>query len=110
MKAENKEKHHFIFTNRKNPPQGIMSTILGVISLFLLIHLIVASFHMGGNVSLREGTALFLSFVMSLAGLILGAFGKAVKNAFYLLCYIGIGLCLVNFIACGVILYLGMYT
>lgn len=110
MATEKKEKHHFIFTNRKNPPQGIMSTVLGVLSLFLTVFLIIVSYNMGGNATVREGAGLMVSWLLSLGGLICGAFGKAVKNVFYLFCYIGIGLNLLNFIVCSIILYIGMYA
>lgn len=103
-------RHRFIFTSKKNPPQGIMSTILGVLSICMLVHLVLASFRAQGLISVREGAAMLLAFLFSIAGVVCGLVGKNTRNTFHLFCYIGIALNMIAFALCCVVLYIGMYS
>lgn len=104
-----KKKERFIFTNKENPTRGIMSTILGAISIVSIILVIVISFRNGGTISPKYGVSLFLAMIFSVVGVVLGAVAKTEKDKFYLFCYIGIALNLIALLALSMILYIGSY-
>lgn len=106
---ESRKKRHYIFTDKKNPPIGIMSTILGAISITAIALVIVLTFQAEGVAESRYGTTVLLALIFSLTGIVLGILSKMEKEMFYFFSYLGI---ILNFLAiCAVsfILYAGAY-
>lgn len=97
----------FIFTNKTNPPQSIMSTVLGVISLGAVIFTIFMSYENGGEASARYGATCLLSLIFAVVGIFLGVYGKMQKERFYLFSYIGIVLNIATVLLLSGILYAG---
>lgn len=88
----------YIFTNKANAKKGIMSTVLGVISIITLILVIYFSFLRKGLIPERYAAAMLIASVFSLTGLGLGVAGMFEKDKFHL--FPGLGL-LLNIIALG---------
>ena len=106
---EGKKKKHYIFTNKKNPTRGIMSTILGTISIAAIVIVIVLSFHADGVAKRQYGTTVLLALIFSLTGIVLGVLSKLEKDMFYFFSYLGIILNLLAVCAVSFILYAGAY-
>lgn len=101
-------KEGYIFTDKKNPKQGIMSTILGLIagiSIGLAIH---RTYLNQGTALMQYGVVVLLSMVYALAGLILGIRSLMEKDIFRFFPVTGIFLNVVAMAASGIILYLGV--
>ncbi len=105
----NNKKKNYIFTNKKNPPRAIMSTILGVISLAAIAIVTILSFRAQGEAKRQYGTSLFLAMIFSLTGVTLGALAKSEKDKFFFFCYLGIFLNLLALFGISFILYAGAY-
>lgn len=71
-----------MFTDNKHPVRGIMSSILGVISVITIILAIVFTYNAGGQASVRSGAAVFWAACFSVAGLILGIKSRLEKDIF----------------------------
>lgn len=71
-----------MFTDNKHPVRGIMSSILGVISVITIILAIVFTYNAGGQASVRSGVAVFWATCFSVAGLILGIKSRLEKDIF----------------------------
>lgn len=102
-------KNSYIFTNKSHTQKGIMSTILGIISLATLIYAIFMSYQKDGAVPAQYGAAALLATIFSLIGIVIGVISKTEKDKYYVFSYLGIGL---NVLALGVIsavLYAGAY-
>lgn len=84
------KKKNFIFTKKKHPLIGIMSTILGVISVGSLTYAIIYSFVMNGTIPHRFGVASALALFYSLVGMVLGLYCFKLKDVFHLFAVIGI--------------------
>lgn len=105
----NKKKKHYIFTDKKNPPRAVMSSILGAISLGAIAVVTTLTFRTQGNAKGGYGASLFLATIFSLVGVVLGALAKTEKDKFYFFCYLGIFLNLLALGAISFILYAGAY-
>lgn len=104
-----KHKSNYIFTNKKHPKRGIMSTILGMISIISIVLSIYLTFTQRGEAAFNYGIAVVWSLIFSFVGIGLGIAARTEKDRFYLFAYIGI---LLNFAAlAGIsfILYAGAY-
>lgn len=105
----NGKKKNYIFTNKKNPPRAIMSTILGVISLGTIALVTVLCFQAQGEAKRQYGTSLFLAMIFAFVGVVLGVLAKSEKDKFYFFCYLGILLNLLALFGISFILYAGAY-
>lgn len=88
---------------------GVMSTILGALSLASIITVLILSYKAAGEGSRRLGATLFIALAFSISGLFIGAISKTKHDSFMLFCYLGIVLNLIAFFFDCVILYLGIY-
>ena len=98
-------KEGYIFTDKKNPKWGIMSSILGLIagvSVCLAVHL------NGGTAFMQYGAVVLLAMIYAAAGLALGIRSLTEKDIFRVFPIIGILLNVVTMAASGIILYLGV--
>lgn len=103
------KKNSYMFTNKQHTQKGIMSTILGVISLATLAYAIIMSYLKAGNIPRQYGAAALLVMIFAFAGIALGVISKTERDKFYLFAYIGITLNLLALIVISVILYAGAY-
>jgi len=98
----------YIFTDKKNPKWGVMSSILGLIatvSISLAVHL---TYQNKGTALMQYGAVVILSAVYAVAGLVLGIRSLMEKDIFHIFPVIGILLNALTVIAGGIILYLGV--
>ncbi len=98
----------YIFTDKKNPKWGIMSTILGLIatvSISLAVHF---TYQNKGTAPMQYGAVVILSMIYAVAGLALGIRSLMEKDIFRIFPVIGILLNALTVIAGGIILYLGV--
>lgn len=103
-------KNSYIFTNKEHSKKGIMSTILGVISLAALAYAIIMSYQRAGDIPLQYGAVAMLVMIFAFAGIILGVIAKSEKDKYYLFTYLGIGLNVLVLAAISIILYAGAYA
>ena len=97
------------FTNKKHPEKGIMSTILGIISLVSVWMAVYQTFLAKGNASTNMGVVGFLITVFSIVGVILGYISKNEHDKFMFFPYLGMLLNVVALACISVILYAGAY-
>lgn len=102
------QKRNYIFTNRKHSEKGIMSTVLGIISLGSLILAVYFTYQNHGEAMLRYGAVGLLSALFGLTGLVLGVLSQMEKDRYHLFSWLGIGLNMLVLSAVGFILYLGV--
>ena len=102
-------KRKYIFTNKEHTKKGIMSTILGILSLGTLGMAVYLSYLQNGEPSARYGAAGLLAVIFMLAGMTLGIWSTTEKEKFRLFSVLGI---IMNTAAVGMlslILYAGAY-
>ncbi len=104
------KKNSYMFTNREHSRKGIMSTILGTISLATLAYAVVMSYLKAGDVPVQYGAAALLVMLFAFAGIVLGLLARTERDKFYLFSYIGIALNVLALAAISVILYAGAYA
>ena len=97
------------FTNKKHPEKGIMSTILGIISLVSVWAAVYQTFLAKGAASTNMGVVGLMITVFSVAGVILGYISKKEHDKFMLFPYLGMILTVIPLGCISVILYAGAY-
>ena len=97
------------FTNKKHPEKGIMSTILGIISLISVWMAVYQTFLAKGNASTNMGVVGFMITVFSITGVILGYISKNEHDKFLFFPYLGMILNVAALACISVILYAGAY-
>lgn len=98
----------YIFTDKKNPKWGIMSSILGLtatVSIGVAIHLAYLN---RGTALMQYGAAVLLSVIYAVTGLVLGVRSLMQKDIFRFFPVAGILLNAFAFASGGFIMYLGM--
>ncbi len=101
-------KEGYIFTDKKNPKWGIMSSILGLIagsSVCLAVHMTYLN---EGAAQMQHGAVVLLSMIYAAAGLALGIRSLMEKDIFRIFPILGIFLNVLTMVASGLILYLGV--
>lgn len=104
------KKKGYIFTNKEHSEKGIMSTVLGILSIITLTTAVYISYLQKGEISARCGAAAFLATLFMAAGLLLGIWSAAEKEKFRLFSVVGI---ILNILAVGMlslILFAGAYV
>lgn len=109
MSRKNSRKGGYIFTAKKHPEKGIMSTILGVISIVSVAAAVYLSFTKKGSAVAQYGAAVLLVTVFSLVGIVLGILSGMEKDRYRLFPFLGIGLNFVALAMISIILYAGAY-
>ena len=97
------------FTNKKHPEKGIMSAILGVISLVSVGVAVYQTFLARGQASTNMGVAGLMITVFSAIGLVLGYLAKKEHDKFMFFPYLGMVLNVMALGCISVILYAGAY-
>jgi formate-dependent nitrite reductase membrane component NrfD len=100
-------KRGYIFTDKTNPRNGIMSLILGVIAVASICIAVELTYKNNGEALMQYGAAVLLAFVYSIVGLILGIRSLKEPDIFRLFPILGIVFNAVAIIATGAILYFG---
>ena len=101
-------KEGYIFTDKKNPRWGIMSTILGLIAGVSICMAIHKTYLNKGTALMQYGAVVILSMVYAVIGLVLGIRSLTEKDIFRFFPVIGIFLNILTIITSGIILYLGV--
>lgn len=105
-----KRKKGYIYTNKKHTYFGIMSTILGALSIITLSATVYLSYINGGAANARYGAAAFLAVIFMVVGIGLGLWSTVERDKFRLFSVVGI---ITNVLAFGIlslILYAGAYV
>ena len=103
-------KNSYMFTSREHLQKGIMSTILGVISLATLLYTVVMSYFREGDIPRQYGAAAMLVMIFAFVGIALGLISRTERDKFYLFSYLGIALNVLALAVISVILYAGAYA
>ncbi|MBO4898672.1 MAG: hypothetical protein J5509_00110 [Lachnospiraceae bacterium] len=69
-------KNRIIFSSRDQSDKGIMSLVLGILSMVSLAYAGIVSYIRQGEVPDKFGSALFVTFVFAAIGLILGGLAR----------------------------------
>ncbi len=98
----------YVFTARKHPEKGIMSVILGIISILSIGAAVYLTYQNGGTAKPQYGAAVFLVTLYSFAGLALGVFSRMERDNYYLFPHLGIGLNFLSLAMVSMMLYTGI--
>lgn len=96
------------FTNKKNPQQGIMASILGAIAMISVGFAIYLTYLNKGIAPMQYGTVILLSLIFAIVGLVLGIRACMEKDIYKVFPILGILLNSMTILAGGFILYLGI--
>ncbi len=80
----------YMFTDNRHPEKGVMSSILGIISVSALIAAVVFTYNDGGQAQLRYAAAALVAAIFSVEGLVLGIMSRLEKDIFKLFPNLGI--------------------
>lgn len=81
---------NYKFTDKKHPPEGIMSVALGLIGLISVIIALIMPYISKAATTEKYAFVMVLAFVYAIIGIVLGFIGKANKTAFGLFPKVGI--------------------
>lgn len=101
-------KKGYKFTKKKNPQQGIMAFILGVIANVSIALAVYLTYQNKGVAPMQYGTVILLSLIFSLVGVGLGIRSCLEKDIYRLFPVLGIIWNSIALLAGGFILYLGV--
>lgn len=96
------------FTKKKNPQQGIMASILGMIANVSIAFAVYFTFQNKGVAPMQYGTVILLSLIFALVGFVLAIRSCLEKDIYRLFPISGIILNSIALLAGGFILYLGV--
>jgi peptidoglycan/LPS O-acetylase OafA/YrhL len=105
--AQRFRKSGYIFTDKKNPRWGIMSTLLGLIAVVSVVLAVYCTYLDKGNAPMQYGMVVLLSVIYAMTGMLLGVKSLLEKDIFKLFPIMGIVLNVLAVLAGGFILYLG---
>lgn len=77
------KKMMYSFAEKKNPVNGIISTIMGTVSLVLVVAMIYTSYYMRGDAGIYAGAFGLSGMIFGLAGFIVGIISFSEKNIKY---------------------------
>ena len=97
-----------MFTDNRHPEKGVMSTILGCISVGALACAVVFTYRDGGEAQLRYAAAALVAAIFSVIGFVLGIMSRFERDIFKLFPNLGIILNLLSIIFVVFLLVLGL--
>lgn len=106
LKRLNKE--GYIFTDKKNPHLGIMSTLLGLIAVVSVVVAVYLTYLAKGAAPMQYGMVIFLSVLYAVIGIALGIRALLQKDIFRFFPILGLVLNVAAVLGGGAILYLGL--
>lgn len=77
------------FTDKRHTTKGIASTVLGVLSIVVMIALVVISYFSRGNAGIYAGSIGLSAFLMSVVGMFTGFSSFQERERYYLFSKIG---------------------
>ncbi|MBP3196526.1 MAG: hypothetical protein J6N21_05925 [Butyrivibrio sp.] len=80
----------YMFTDNRHPEKGVMSAILGCISVTAMTLAVVFTYNDGGQAKLQYAAAVLLAAIFSVVGLVLGIMSRFEKDIFKIFPNIGI--------------------
>ena len=98
----------YMFTDNRHPEKGIMSAILGCISVGTLIVAVLFTYRDGGQAQLRYAAAALVAAIFSVAGFVLGIMSRFERDIFKLFPNLGIALNSASIIIVVILLVLGL--
>ncbi len=101
-------KNRLIFTNNEQSDKGIMSLILGVICVLSLIYGFVVSYVRQGEINDRFGSALFVTLILSVIGIVLGVLARYDTDKFKVIPTVGIVVNTIVILTLGFLLWIGL--
>ncbi|SFU34942.1 hypothetical protein SAMN02910342_00188 [Butyrivibrio sp. INlla21] len=101
-------RERYMFTDNRHPEKGIMSAVLGVLSVITLSLAVLFSYKNGGQALVQYAAAAFVAAIFSCIGLVLGIMSRFEKDIFKLFPNIGIILNLLSFSFVVFLLVLGL--
>ena len=103
------QSRRYKFTNKKHPEKGIMSTVLGIISLVSVWMAVYQTFLAKGQAATNMGVVGLMITIFSVTGVILGYISKKEHDKFMFFPYLGMVLNVLALGCISVILYAGAY-
>ncbi|MCR4745863.1 MAG: DUF6142 family protein [Lachnospiraceae bacterium] len=100
-------KRRYLFTSSKPSEKGILSSILGGLSLLMFVPVIQSVLKAGGITGSRMGAIGFVSCLFSVAGIAVGVISLMEKDTYRFFPRLGFIVSLLMFIIWGGILYAG---
>ncbi len=97
----------YVFTDNRHPEKGVMSTILGCVSVGALVASVWFTYKNDGQAQMNYAAAALVAAVFSVMGFILGIMSRFERDIFKLFPNIGIALNSISIIFIIVILVLG---
>ena len=101
-------KEGYIFTDKKNPSLGIMSTILGLIAVVSVVAAVYFTYLAKGVAPMQYGMVIFLSVLYAVIGIMIGIRALLEKDIFRFFPILGIVFNVLAVLGGGAILYLGL--
>ena len=80
----------FTFTDNRHPEKGILSAVLGCISVTTYILAVVFTYKNGGQALMQYAAAAFVAAIFSVVGLVLGIMSRFEKDIFKFFPNVGI--------------------
>ena len=97
------------FTNKKHPEKGIMSAILGIISLVSIWMAVYQTFLARGEAATNMGVVGLMITFFSVTGMVLGYISQKEQDKYMFFPYMGMVLNVLALGCISVILYAGAY-
>ena len=86
----------YMFTDNRHPEKGVMSTILGCISVTALAFAVAFTYRDGGQAQIRYAAAALVAAIFSVVGFVLGIMSRFERDIFKLFPNMGIALNLLS--------------
>jgi len=102
------KKEGYIFTDKKNPHLGIMSTILGLIAVVSVVVAVYCTYLDKGAAPMQYGMVVLLSVLYAIIGIVIGIRALLEKDIFRFFPILGLVLNGIAILGGGAILYLGL--
>ena len=96
---------HYIFTDKRESKKGILSAMLGAMSLISVFLTVYFTWQNHGTAYVRYGVVTLLCLIFSAAGIM----AKLEEDKFYLFAWIGIVLNALTLLGIGGIVAVGVY-
>ena len=99
----------YIFTDKHETKKGVMSSVLGALSVISIVLAVYGTFQNQGEALVKYGAAVLFALLFSLAGLVLGILSRTVQDRFYFFSYLGMTLNALALAGIAFIIYAGVY-
>ncbi len=105
IKLPVRSRGRYVFTDKKHPEKGVLSSALGVISVATIIYAVYLSYRNGGQAEAKYAVAVMFCLLYSITGLVLGILARMERDIFKLFPNVGIILNVISIIWVGLLLY-----